>query len=412
MRHAPSRGSRADLVTDTPGSPPADAAIAALETAVRDLQREVDNLRNALRYRGIIEQAKGVLTAVTGEPPEQAFRRLVTRSQHTNRKVTEVAAGLIAQAVAADATTRPDGAHLFEDPGPGVVGATLTRAALASVRGEALDLAHALLRELEDLEVCTVALTAVDTDGSLLLLAYEGAERQAAEGWGHIPRDADVPLAEAARTGRMILLRDRVHRIERFPGSRHVVTSFEATASIPLTLGHRCVGVLGLVWPTPNDFPPETITRLEVLAAELAPRIAAYARSRDGLPMSEPAAEAGYDVAFRSLLHLIASPVALLEAVFDGGEVVDLRVEAANASARADGVEPDRGLVHQHPEVVVGGLLGRAGWVLRSGQHSVPAPSDTCDGDHLRITRARLAPVGSLLLATWDHTPTVPAWPA
>jgi hypothetical protein len=411
MRHAPSRGSRVDLVTDTPDRPPADAAIAALEIAVRDLQREVDNLRNALRYRGVIEQAKGVLTAVTGEPPEQAFRRLVLRSQHTNRKVTEVAAGLIAQAVAADAATRPDGAQLFEDPEPGVVEATLTTAALASVRGEAVDLAHALLRELEDLGVCTVALTAVDTDGSLLLVAYEGAERHAADGWSHTPRDADVPLAEAARTGRMILLRDRVQRIERFPGSRHVVTSLEATASIPLTLGHRCVGVLGLVWPTPNDFTPETISRLEVLAAELAPRIATYARTRDGLPMSEPAAEAGYDATFSSLLHLIAAPVALLEALFDGGEVVDLRVQAANAAARADGVEPDRGLVHQHPEVVAGGLLGRAGWVLRSGQHSVPARTGAGDDDHVRLTHARLAPVGSLLLATWDHARTVPVAP-
>jgi hypothetical protein len=399
-------------VTDTPDRPPGDAAISALETAVRDLQREVDNLRNALRYRGVIEQAKGVLTAVTGEPPEQAFKRLVLRSQHTNRKVTEVAAGLLAQAVAADASARPDGAHLFEEPAPGVVEATLTRAALASVRGDAVDLANTLLRELEDLGVCTVALTAVDTDGSLLLLAYEGAERQASEGWGHVPRDADVPLAEAARTGRMILLRDRVQRIQRFPGSRHVVTSLEATASIPLTLGHRCVGTLGVVWPTPNDFAPETITRLEVLAAELAPRIAAYARTRDGLPMSEPAAEAGYDVAFRSLLHLIAAPVALLEAVLEGGEVIDLRVEEANAAARADGVEPERGLVHQHPEIVVGGLLGRAGWALRSGQQSVPARPGAGDADHLRLTRARLAPVGSLLLATWDGGRTVPTGPA
>jgi GAF domain-containing protein len=55
----------------------------------------VDNLHAALGSRAVIEQAKGVLVAEFGYSPETAFERLSRLSQHTNRKVRDIAADLV-----------------------------------------------------------------------------------------------------------------------------------------------------------------------------------------------------------------------------------------------------------------------------------------------------------------------------
>ena len=71
---------------------PARSAAEAWPERVARLEAEVAGLRQAMRTRGLIEQAKGRLTERLGIDPEQAFQYLVERSQATNRKVVEVAA--------------------------------------------------------------------------------------------------------------------------------------------------------------------------------------------------------------------------------------------------------------------------------------------------------------------------------
>lgn len=55
----------------------------------------VDGLHTALGSRAVIEQAKGILLAELAVSPDEAFRLLNRRSQNTNRKVREIAAGLV-----------------------------------------------------------------------------------------------------------------------------------------------------------------------------------------------------------------------------------------------------------------------------------------------------------------------------
>ena len=63
----------------------------ALENA-RDL---AENLQAAMRFRSVIEQAKGILMERHKLTADQAFRLLAEASMHTNRKVRDVAETLV-----------------------------------------------------------------------------------------------------------------------------------------------------------------------------------------------------------------------------------------------------------------------------------------------------------------------------
>ena len=69
------------------------SAGAALRSAGRYLRadEQVDQLRDALVSRGVIDQAKGVIMAVRGVSPDEAFAVLAEQSQHENMKVRDLA---------------------------------------------------------------------------------------------------------------------------------------------------------------------------------------------------------------------------------------------------------------------------------------------------------------------------------
>jgi GAF domain-containing protein len=58
-----------------------------------------EQLQEALESRAVIEQAKGILIAEHACDADAAFEMLRTRSQHENRKLRDVAAGIVATAV-------------------------------------------------------------------------------------------------------------------------------------------------------------------------------------------------------------------------------------------------------------------------------------------------------------------------
>ncbi|MEJ5197765.1 MAG: response regulator [Anaerolineae bacterium] len=59
------------------------------------LRREVNDLREALEARKVIERAKGILMRRLNLTEEEAFRRLQKQSQDTNRKLAQVAEAII-----------------------------------------------------------------------------------------------------------------------------------------------------------------------------------------------------------------------------------------------------------------------------------------------------------------------------
>ncbi|MGL5830352.1 MAG: ANTAR domain-containing response regulator, partial [Angustibacter sp.] len=66
-----------------------------LINTVTRLRDEVDGLRQAMRSRGLIEQAKGMLMERYGCDADAAFGRLRRLSEHANLKLADVAAGLV-----------------------------------------------------------------------------------------------------------------------------------------------------------------------------------------------------------------------------------------------------------------------------------------------------------------------------
>jgi GAF domain-containing protein len=75
----------------------ADVAAVALTSvdALRESRELAVNLRAALESRAVIEQAKGILMERHRVTPDQAFRMLAEASQHTNRRVHDLAEHLV-----------------------------------------------------------------------------------------------------------------------------------------------------------------------------------------------------------------------------------------------------------------------------------------------------------------------------
>ena len=83
------------------------------------LQRftEYHNLQGAFGRRAVIEQAKGILMGRHATTPEKAFTMLSEESQHTGRRLIDIAEAVVASHLLL-ATTLPPGSTARQ-PGPG-----------------------------------------------------------------------------------------------------------------------------------------------------------------------------------------------------------------------------------------------------------------------------------------------------
>ena len=63
--------------------------------ALQDARDLAENLQKAMKFRSVIEQAKGILMERHKVTPDQAFRLLSNASMHTNRKVRDIAEDLV-----------------------------------------------------------------------------------------------------------------------------------------------------------------------------------------------------------------------------------------------------------------------------------------------------------------------------
>ncbi len=74
---------------------PAIALAISRFTEFQQLHKEVDDLRDALETRKLVERAKGILMRRLNLSEEEAFRRLQRRSQNENKKLGEIAQAII-----------------------------------------------------------------------------------------------------------------------------------------------------------------------------------------------------------------------------------------------------------------------------------------------------------------------------
>ncbi|MFA9431182.1 ANTAR domain-containing protein [Egicoccus sp. AB-alg2] len=315
----------------------------ALERTVARLRADNDGLRTALRHRAVIEQAKGVLMARNGCTPDQAFERLVDHSQRSNQKLIRVAAAVVAATITARHPVATGGEFdldLLEDAAPQgePLDARDADRRLAGVALEAAldldELVHIVAYEAAaQLAPNAVLLAAIEPDGAVRLIAGTGYDQQMMSAWHRIPPSVDVPLVAAARTHTPVLLEDFNTRAERFPLSRSMPRVFEAQASVPLKVGDRTVGVLGMSWLEPRRFDEGDAARLVEVADQTVGPFLRLLRGDDA-ELPQVAVDVLHTRWFRAALDAVVVPLFVLFPVRDQrGTVVDFTIAFLNRTA-------------------------------------------------------------------------------
>jgi PAS domain-containing protein len=423
----------------SPGSSPDEAQLAAL---VAQLRTERDGLRRAMRTRAVIEQAKGVLMAQQGIDAEAAFEQLAAMSQHANIRLAELAAALVgrvapvpgeppvtdasAPAAPGRPTTRP--AEPVPPPAGPVAAAhrdaPVSPAALPLPRPaayDALQAQHQLLAArvqaasgYDDLVEAVAAargwpppsavvLLLSEPDGALRLVATAGLPAETRSQWTRIPPHVELPLTVAVREMMPVLL-DGPRESARFPLLSQIQPSAGGSASLPLVVDGRAVGVVGLAWPVPvemTDLVRRYLTALADLCARAVSRI-----GRPGRESGPPTDDHGW---LEPFLDALLTPAAVLTPVVVDGEIVDFAFARVNTLAREYGHErrvelPGGRLREMNPHTSVW-LLPALREVLATGVarqfddvYLGPHPAPHRTG--LRIT-ARVARVWDRLVYCW-----------
>ncbi|MGY1739622.1 MULTISPECIES: SpoIIE family protein phosphatase [unclassified Blastococcus] len=144
-------------------------------------------------------------------------------------------------------------------------------AALAAA-GTTAEAGAALTASLhEALGAAVVAVCALGEDGLLHTVDVRGDSPGRAAGFATIRLSAPAPLAEAARTRRAVWLPDRQALVHRYPAvAPYLQPSTQATASLPLLVGHRLVGAVAVVFDRPRAFDAAERAFLVTVAGQVA----------------------------------------------------------------------------------------------------------------------------------------------
>lgn len=152
--------------------------------------------------------------------------------------------------------------------------AALAEVALEVAGAESVDsLTDAVVRGLSALGADGGALAVPDGSGTHLRLHLTdslGADTR--RDYSTIPLDGELPAAVAARTGRPVLLGDRVAGAAFSPEMAEVYATAgrQAWASFPLRLGDRLLGSITVSWDEPQDFAVGDVELLTAFAAQCA----------------------------------------------------------------------------------------------------------------------------------------------
>jgi signal transduction histidine kinase/ActR/RegA family two-component response regulator len=249
----------------------------------------------------------------SAEEVQAAYRAALEREQEA-RRVAERAAARTAglQAVTAalsEATTAAAAARAILTEGLAALGASAGTVCLL----------HADRRELETIGI-------------------EGYPDEVLERWRRYALDLALPLPEAIRDGRPVLLGSWEERLARYPdtGTRTVTGNEMALAALPLVVHGRTIGGLGLVFPERRDFGGDELAFLLTLAQQCAQaleRARLHEAERQARLEAEAASRAKDDF-LAMLSHELRNPLA---PVLNAVEV--LRLRGGDPGARAWAVE-------------------------------------------------------------------------
>jgi hypothetical protein len=416
---------------------------------VARLRAERDGLRRAIRSRAVIEQAKGVLMARLRLTADEAFARLMDVSQHSNVKVVQVAATVVAtvspppaESAGSDGSDGADGpvpgsargapaGEAPDGPAPGrrwqrrpnglpagqqtglpaglPVGlpaglplgderdepaAEHTRHVLTVARLQAAGSYEDIVDAMADTlpAPSSVVLLLTEADGALRLVAWRGLTPEVASQWVRIPPQVRIPLTDAVRRAAPIWLPDPAAIAEAYPILMSIGGERSGSvAAMPLVDGGRVIGALGLTWPDPAPARRAFVTALGEACGPAAARIG----GSPGLPGTEEAW-------LRPMLDATLGSAAVLTPVRSGGQVVDFLFEALNERAAE---EAERYGVRTEQDVLLSELPGPGRSVLLPFYRAVLADGLPRQLDELvRPTSSvllRAVRLGERVVASW-----------
>ncbi|MFG2916119.1 SpoIIE family protein phosphatase [Kitasatospora sp. NPDC048298] len=413
-----------------PAEPALTDEAAVLREAVDRLRAEAEGLRRAMRTRGVIEQAKGMLAERLECTPEEAFGYLVQLSQDTNRRLADIAAGLVGLAAPLTGTAALTGAGTAAEPGsapgppvpvpvpvlapapvPGPPKAASAAAApdlaaryhLAASALASAETPEELARLLHQVALAPVGVVAVvlgrlEPDGALLLVGSHGVAPRRVSQWQRIPPETGVPLVAAAHGGSLVWEFERSHG-GRSPGSGRIVPGRSACA-VPLRRGERIVGAMSLGWDVPAVRARAATRYVDALSGLVAGHLLRFEATGEDEP---PAAVPGGEHWFRAVLDAVFDPVLVLSAVrgtTPGGAITDLRVRYANAAAGL-GAAVGRRLSELHPGLVATGHFARILEAATTGAGYEGRTEDFTGAGPDRTLVLRAEPFLDGVLLTW-----------
>lgn len=172
----------------------------------------------------------------------------------------------------------------------------------------------------EVLGAVAVSVTLLDPTGEWIeVVASRGYGTDVLAYLARFRADADLPLAEAIRTKRVILVASREDAISRYSAIRavHLPDERQGFASVPLRVGEHVVGAIGLSFDAPIDPRgplPNLCDELGALAGEAMSRTMAGASGIRVRPLVEAA---------RSRLAFLSAATRELARSLDRDEVLD-----------------------------------------------------------------------------------------
>ncbi len=137
-----------------------------------------------------------------------------------------------------------------------------------------------------------------EESGELEVVRSVGLPDSLVDAWRRFPLRADVPLAEAVRTGQPVLLTSHGEFAARYPGMPTLL-KHEAWAAVPLLAGGRALGGIGLSFAVPRGFAEEERDFLLAVGRQCAgtlERARLYERERRARDEAEAASRARDDI--------------------------------------------------------------------------------------------------------------------
>src|SRR3712207_2299151 len=140
------------------------------------------------------------------------------------------------------------------------------RLAAVATRAEVLDVVAEEVVSSLGAEMVNISVVDDDDPSRLRLIRTRDTPAAVAACFATYPAYGPYPSADALRTGKPVLLRSLAERDARYPALAAVPVDATAFAVLPIRLGDRALGVLGLGWREPQRFTARQIALLETVA--------------------------------------------------------------------------------------------------------------------------------------------------